>query len=108
MFAYFDQNNIHILDNFRYFLIIRNLFLCSQKKVGKPEFIGRAIGKPHIQLCEDPYAVPKLEWFQIYRGTEEAGELLSAFEMFEVIFNVLMVYNMILCFLLFVIKLLNL
>jgi hypothetical protein len=40
--------------------------------------------------------VPKLEWFQIYRGTEEAGELLSAFEMFEVIFNVLMVYNMIL------------
>ena len=52
--------------------------------MGKPEFIGRAIGKPHIQLCEDPYVVPKLEWFQIYRGTEEAGELLSAFEMFEV------------------------
>ena len=25
-----------------------------------------------------------LEWFQIYRGTEEAGELLAAFEMFEV------------------------
>ena len=54
------------------------------EQVGKPEFIGRAIGKPHIQLCEDPYSVPKLEWFQIYRGTEEAGELLSAFEMFEV------------------------
>ena len=53
--------------------------------MGKPEFIGRAIGKPHIQLCEDPYVVPKLEWFQIYRGTEEAGELLSAFEMFEVL-----------------------
>ena len=53
--------------------------------MGNPEFIGRAIGKPHIQLCEDPYVVPKLEWFQIYRGTEEAGELLSAFEMFEVL-----------------------
>ena len=65
----------------------------SQKKVGKAEFLGRAIGKPHIQLCEDPYSVPKLEWFQIYRGTEEAGELLSAFEMFEVIFNALMYYK---------------
>ena len=26
-----------------------------------------------------------LEWFQIHRGSEEAGELLAAFEMFEVI-----------------------
>ena len=46
--------------------------------------MGRAVGKPHIQLCEDSYKVQKLEWFQIYRGMEEAGELLSAFEMFEV------------------------
>ena len=48
--------------------------------------MGRAVGKPHIQLCEDSYKIQKLEWFQIYRGMEEAGELLSAFEMFEVCF----------------------
>ena len=77
---------------FIFFVQLTNICKCfflftHTKKVGKAEFLGRAIGKPHIQLCEDPYAVPKLEWFQIYRGTEEAGELLSAFEMFEVIFN---------------------
>ena len=46
--------------------------------------MGRAIGKPNVQLCESDYKIPSLEWFQIYRGTEEAGELLATFEMFEV------------------------
>ena len=53
-------------------------------QVGKAEFLGRAIGKPSVQLCESDYKVPSLEWFQIYRGSEEAGELLATFEMFEV------------------------
>lgn len=53
-------------------------------KVGKNEFLGRAIGKATVTLSEDKYKQPSLEWFQVYRGTEEAGELLAAFEMFEV------------------------
>ena len=53
-------------------------------QVGKAEFLGRAIGKPNVLLCEEDYKAPSLEWFQIYRGTDEAGELLAAFEMFEV------------------------
>lgn len=53
-------------------------------QVGKAEFLGRAIGKPVVLLCEDKYKQPSLEWFQIYRGNEEAGELLAAFEMLEV------------------------
>lgn len=53
-------------------------------KVGKAEFLGRAIGKPNVTLCEENYKAPSLEWFQIHRGSEEAGELLAAFEMFEV------------------------
>jgi hypothetical protein len=55
--------------------------------VGKAEFLGRAIGKPNVQLCEEDYHTPSLEWYQIHRGAEEAGELLAAFEMFEVQVN---------------------
>ena len=56
-------------------------------QVGKAEFLGRAVGRPSVQLCECDYKMPSLEWFQIYRGTEEAGELLATFEMFEVTYN---------------------
>ena len=59
-------------------------FLLFTFQVGKAEFLGRAIGKPNVLLCEEDYKAPSLEWFQIYRGTDEAGELLAAFEMFEV------------------------
>ena len=52
--------------------------------MGKAEFLGRAIGKPNAILCEEDYKAPSLEWFQIHRGAEDAGELLAAFEMFEV------------------------
>ena len=52
--------------------------------MGKAEFLGRAIGKPVVTLGEDNYKVPSLEWFQIHRGNEEAGELLAVFELFEV------------------------
>lgn len=57
-------------------------------QVGKAEFLGRAVGKPSVNLCEADYQVPSLEWFQIYRGNEEAGELLATFEMFEVRQNI--------------------
>ena len=57
------------------------------KQVGKAEFLGRAIGKPNAILFEENYKAPSLEWFQIHRGSEDAGELLAAFEMFEVSFS---------------------
>lgn len=60
----------------------------DQDKVGKSEFIGRAIAKPHVKLAERSYAKPKfppsLEWFDISRGTDRAGELLAAFELLEI------------------------
>ncbi|XP_023341787.1 otoferlin, partial [Eurytemora carolleeae] len=57
----------------------------DQDKVGKAEFLGRSIAKPHIHLAEEvEYRPPNLEWCQILRGTEEAGELLAAFELFEI------------------------
>lgn len=56
----------------------------DQDKVGKSEFIGRAIAKPKVKLKEHQYRTPVLEWFEIIRGTDNAGELLAAFEMLEI------------------------
>lgn len=55
----------------------------DQDKVGKSEFIGRAIAKPTVKLRENPYLTPSLEWFDITRGLDNAGELLAAFELIE-------------------------
>lgn len=56
----------------------------DQDKVGKSEFIGRTIAKPRIKLKENTYVTPALEWFDIHRGLDNAGELLAAFEMIEI------------------------
>lgn len=56
----------------------------DQDKVGKSEFIGRAIAKPRTKLIDDPYITPTLEWFDITRGSDNAGELLAAFEILEI------------------------
>lgn len=59
----------------------------DQDKVGKSEFIGRALAKAHVKLREEGYSKPKfppnLEWFDISRGSDHAGELLAAFELLE-------------------------
>ncbi|XP_008199102.2 otoferlin isoform X1 [Tribolium castaneum] len=59
----------------------------DQDKVGKSEFIGRALAKAHVKLREEAYTKPKfppsLEWFDITRGSDHAGELLAAFELLE-------------------------
>ncbi len=55
----------------------------DQDKVGKSEFIGRAMARPKVKLKENSYKTPTLEWFEIFRGTDSAGELLAAFEMLE-------------------------
>ena len=87
-----------------------NLYPWDQSpQVGKAEFLGRATGRPHVDLEDsvEPYTSPHLEWFQvrlgqleihfknthfdqlgtlciqIYRGSEDSGELLAAFELFE-------------------------
>lgn len=55
----------------------------DQDKVGKSEFIGRAVARPRVMLSGDHYSVPSLEWFDIIRGSDAAGELLAAFELLE-------------------------
>ncbi|XP_014669979.1 PREDICTED: otoferlin-like [Priapulus caudatus] len=59
----------------------------DQDRVGKAEFIGRALAKPHVKMSEEPYVrpnfPPSLDWYDIYRGSERAGELLAAFELLQ-------------------------
>lgn len=55
---------------------------------GKSEFIGRTVAKPHVKLLEDDYVRPEfppsLEWYDVHRGMEHAGELLATFELLQV------------------------
>lgn len=55
----------------------------DQDKVGKSEFIGRALARPKIKLRDNAYVTPSLQWYDIHRGVDGAGELLAAFEMIE-------------------------
>lgn len=56
----------------------------DQDQVGKSEFIGRAIAKPHVKTLNDDYKKPSLEWYEITRGLDHAGELLATFELLQV------------------------
>lgn len=56
----------------------------DRDNVGKSEFIGRTIGRPRVKLRDEAYIIPTLEWFDIVRGPDGAGELLAAFELLEV------------------------
>ncbi|XP_059174098.1 otoferlin-like isoform X2 [Physella acuta] len=59
----------------------------DQDKVGKSEFIGRALCKPVVKLSSEAYKPPKfpprLEWWDIFRGPDRAGELLATFELLQ-------------------------
>ncbi|EFN61375.1 Otoferlin [Camponotus floridanus] len=61
--------------------------LFDQDKVGKSEYIGRAIARPHVKLASEPYTPPQyppsLEWYDVTRGASRAGELLAVFELLE-------------------------
>ncbi|XP_042243483.1 otoferlin-like isoform X3 [Homarus americanus] len=55
----------------------------DQDNVGKSEFIGRTLARPHVKLREELYERPHLEWHDLFRGTDHAGELLATFELLQ-------------------------
>uniref|UniRef100_A0A8C5FBZ1 Otoferlin a n=1 Tax=Gadus morhua TaxID=8049 RepID=A0A8C5FBZ1_GADMO len=59
----------------------------DQDTVGKAEFIGRAFAKPITKMCDEHYGPPRfppqLEYYQLYRGNNTAGDLLAAFELLQ-------------------------
>ncbi|XP_054254903.1 fer-1-like protein 4 [Indicator indicator] len=50
---------------------------------GSPEFLGQAFAIPQVKLVDEPYTKPTLQFFDIYKGTKAAGELIAAFELIE-------------------------
>ncbi|NXG36057.1 FR1L4 protein, partial [Dromaius novaehollandiae] len=62
-------------------IVIVNLF--SHSKFGSPEFLGQAFAVPLVQLVDEPYSKPALQFFDFYKGTKAAGELIATFELIE-------------------------
>ncbi|NWX69431.1 FR1L4 protein, partial [Alca torda] len=62
-------------------IIIINLF--SHNKFGSPEFLGQAFAVPQVKLVDEPYAKPDMQFFDFYKGTKAAGELIATFELIE-------------------------
>ncbi|XP_032054281.1 fer-1-like protein 4 [Aythya fuligula] len=62
-------------------IVIVNLF--NHSKFGSPEFLGQAFAVPHVKLVDEPYSKPDLQFFDVYKGTKAAGELIATFELIE-------------------------
>ncbi|NXE81361.1 FR1L4 protein, partial [Cochlearius cochlearius] len=62
-------------------IIIISLF--SHNKFGSPEFLGQAFAVPQVKLVDEPYTKPALQFFDFYKGTKAAGELIATFELIE-------------------------
>ncbi|XP_009694633.1 PREDICTED: fer-1-like protein 4, partial [Cariama cristata] len=52
-------------------------------KEGSPEFLGQAFAIPQVKLVDEPYTKPALQFFDFYKGTKAAGELIATFELIE-------------------------
>ncbi|XP_060557298.1 dysferlin-like isoform X3 [Ruditapes philippinarum] len=50
---------------------------------GEPEFLGRAKAHPMVKLDPGDARSPVLQWYEIKRGKDSGGELLAAFELFQ-------------------------
>ncbi|NWX15372.1 FR1L4 protein, partial [Aegotheles bennettii] len=62
-------------------IVIINLF--SHNRIGSPVFLGQAFAVPQVKLVDEPYTKPALEFFDVYKGTKAAGELIATFELIE-------------------------
>uniref|UniRef100_A0AAY4BAX5 C2 domain-containing protein n=1 Tax=Denticeps clupeoides TaxID=299321 RepID=A0AAY4BAX5_9TELE len=60
----------------------------DQDTVGKAEYIGRTFAKPITKMIDEHYGPPRfppqLEYYQVYRGSSLAGDLLAAFELLQI------------------------
>ncbi|XP_051958046.1 fer-1-like protein 4 isoform X2 [Xyrauchen texanus] len=62
-------------------VVIINIY--DYNKLGSPQALGRAFGKPELKFVEEPYKKPQLQFFEITKGKSKAGEILAALELIE-------------------------
>uniref|UniRef100_A0A8C8AJK5 C2 domain-containing protein n=1 Tax=Otus sunia TaxID=257818 RepID=A0A8C8AJK5_9STRI len=63
-------------------IVIINLF-SHNKFVSTAVFLGQAFAVPQVKLVDEPYTKPALQFFDFYKGTKAAGELIATFELIE-------------------------
>ena len=51
---------------------------------GRDDFMGRCVKSPSVKLKGQGPPAPKLLWEAVTKGTDDAGEILVAFELFLV------------------------
>uniref|UniRef100_A0A8C2UG31 Fer-1-like protein 4 n=1 Tax=Coturnix japonica TaxID=93934 RepID=A0A8C2UG31_COTJA len=62
-------------------VVVVSLF--NQSTFGSPEFLGQAFAVPQVKLVDEPYCKPALQFFDFYKGSKTAGELIATFELIE-------------------------
>ena len=51
---------------------------------GKAEYLGRTKAQPMVKLDPADARTPVLQWYEVKRAGKPCGELLAAFELFQV------------------------
>lgn len=54
----------------------------DEDPVGRDDFMGRCVASPSVKLKGHGPPAPKLLWEPVTKGTDDAGEILAAFELF--------------------------
>ncbi|XP_035390396.1 fer-1-like protein 6 [Electrophorus electricus] len=52
--------------------------------LGKPEYLGSTLAIPVVQLNEEPYTPPQLQYSPLFCGNLSGGDILGAFELIQV------------------------
>ena len=63
---------------------VGNTVLCGCLTKGKDEFMGRCMVEPEMKMNGQEPPSPRLLWYNLMYGDQEAGEILAAFELFLV------------------------
>lgn len=58
--------------------------LYDDDALGKPEYIGSTVAAPSVTLSEQTYSPAKLAYYPLFCGNLSGGDLLAAFELFQI------------------------
>ena len=48
------------------------------------DYLGMSLATPKVVIFKEDALTSKLSWFPVVRGTEQGGEILAAFELYQV------------------------